>query len=288
MLKVPLPFEIDHNKAVEIAGVLSGLIAQRHRLISMPEYQLPRNLMPGGREHALYLTYVISIDYMTHAEKLWQKARGAYELSPERFTPEKVLALSERTLGCFLKGLGARFGSPAAETWKKISAVLMEKYGGDPRNITDQPLTIKEIKERLSDFPYLRGAKLANFYIRVMGETGLFKVKDLNELDIPVDKQITRFTVYTGVLRLKSGKFQGCANDDPLRSLIQEAWRRAAKAIGTAPWRLDEPMWNIGSKLCTYRKCKQCPIENLCNKTKGITFKENVIMWTVDNEKDES
>jgi len=61
------------------------------------------------------------------------------------------------------------------------------------------------------DFPYLRGAKLANFYIRVMGETGLFKVKDLDELDVPVDKQIARFTIYTGVLKLKSGKFQGCA-----------------------------------------------------------------------------
>ncbi|MBS7649342.1 hypothetical protein KEJ17_06860, partial [Candidatus Bathyarchaeota archaeon] len=246
---------------------------------SMPEYQLPRNLLAGSREHALYLTYVISIDYMTDAAKLWRSARGAYELYPESFTPEKVLAVSERTLQAFLRGLGARFGSYAARTWKKISTVLIEKYGGDPRNITPQPLTIKEIKERLSDFPYLRGAKLANFYIRAMGETGLLKVKDLDELDIPVDKQITRFTAYTGVLRLRGGKFQGCANDDPLRSLIQEAWRNAAKTIGTAPWKLDEPMWNIGSKLCTYRKCKQCPVENLCNKTKGITFKENMMFW---------
>ena len=54
----------------------------------MPEYQLPRNLKAESREHALYLTYIISIDYMTDAEKLWSKARGAYELYPERFTPE--------------------------------------------------------------------------------------------------------------------------------------------------------------------------------------------------------
>jgi len=53
-----------------------------------------------------------------------------------------------------------------------------------------------------------------------MGETELFKVKDLNELDVPVDKQIARFTIYTGVLKLRSGSFQGCANDDPLQSLI--------------------------------------------------------------------
>jgi len=279
LLGAPVQFIIDEGKGVDVARVMLDLIGQRHRLVSMPEYQLPRNLRAGSREHALYLTYIISIDYMTDAEKLWSKARGAYELHPERFTPEKILAVSERTLQAFLRGIGARFGSYAAKTWKKISKILMEKYDGDPRNIAAQPLTIEEIKEKLIDFPYLRGAKLANFYIRAMGEAGLFKVKDLDELDIPVDKQIARFTIYTGVLKLRSGKFQGCANDDPLRSLIQEAWRRAAKTVGTAPWRLDEPMWNIGSKLCTYRKCKQCPIESLCNKTRGITFKENIIIW---------
>ena len=252
---MPIQFEVNQNKAIDIAKILLDLIEQRHWLVSMPEYQLPRNLKPGSREHALYLTYVISIDYMTDAEKLWQKARGAYEFYPERFTPGKILAVSEKTLQVFLRRLGARFGSNAAKTWKKISAILMDKYGGDPRNITAQPLTIKEIKAKLSDFPYLRGSKLANFYIRAMGETSLFKVKDLNELDIPVDKQIARFTVYTGVLKLRGGKFQGCANDDPLRSLIQEAWRNTAKKLGTAPWKLDEPMWNIGSKLYTYKKC---------------------------------
>jgi hypothetical protein len=245
----------------------------------MPEYQLPRNLAAGSREHALYLTYVISIDYMTDAEKLWSKARGAYELYPERFTPGKISTVSERTLEAFLRRLGARYAPSAVKTWKKISTILTEKYGGDPRNITLEPLTIDEIKDRLSGFPYLRGPKLSNFYIRVMGETGLFKVKDLDMLDIPVDKQIARFTVYTGVLKLDSGKFQGCVNDDPFRSIIQRIWREAAKAINTSPWRLDEPMWNIGSKLCTYRKCKECPVDDLCDKTKGAAFKENIIVW---------
>jgi len=279
MLRVPVQFEINNVKAVNIAKVMVDLIKQAHWLVSMPEYRLPQNLQAGTREHALYLTFVISIDYMTDAEKLWSKARSAYELYPEKFTPEKVLAVSERTLEVFVKRLGARFGSSAAKTWKKISQVLMEKYGGDPRNITAQPLTIEEIKWRLQDFPYLRGAKLTNFYIRAMGETGLFKVKDLDELDIPVDKQIARFTIYTGVLKLKGGRFQGCVNDDPLRSLIQEAWREAAKTVGIAPWKLDEPMWNIGSKLCTYRRCGRCPVNAYCDKTKGVTLRENLLIW---------
>jgi N-glycosylase/DNA lyase len=155
----------------------------------------------------------------------------------------------------------------------------MEKYAGDPRNITKEQSTIAEIEYKLNSFPYLSGPKLKNFYIRAMGETGLFKVKNLNELDIPVDKQVARFTAYTGVIKLIGKKFQGCANDDPLRSTIQEVWRNAAKTYCIAPWKLDEPIWNIGSKLCTKRKCNQCPVDGLCDKTKGITFKENILFW---------
>lgn len=57
----------------------------------MSEYVLPRNLKEGTREHALFLTYVISLDYMTDAEKLWMRSRGANELHPDRFVPETIL-----------------------------------------------------------------------------------------------------------------------------------------------------------------------------------------------------
>ena len=245
----------------------------------MPEYVLPENLEEGSREHALFLTYVISIDYMTDAEKLWKKSRDAYEFNPERFIPETILKFSPRTIETFVRDLGARFYPSAAKTWIKISKILLDEHGGDPRNITSQSLTIAELKEKIDEFPYLRGPKLTNFYIRAMGETGLFKVKNLNELDIPVDKQVARFTMYTGVVRLLSEQFQGCVHEPPLRGLIEEAWRNAAKKLGTPPWKLDEPIWTVGSKLCSGRKCGKCPVEDLCDKTRGITFKENTAIW---------
>jgi len=279
---VKTEFVIDDLKALKIAAKLFSEFYNRKGVFegySMPEYVLPRNLKEGTREHALFLTYVISIDYMTDAEKLWRKSRGAYELHPERFTPEEILKVSPRTVETFVRKLGARFGSGAVKTWVAISKVLLDKYDGDPRNITKEPLGIVDMKKRLNDFPYLRGNKLSNFYIRVMGEKGLFKVKNLEELDIPVDKQVARFTIYTGVLKLLDKQFIGCAQDNPLRSLIEGAWRQVAKTLGTAPWKLDEPIWTIGSKLCSERKCGKCPVEDLCDKTKGGTFKENTVIW---------
>jgi len=280
--KFEVEFAIDDLKAFKIAERLFDQFYNRKGFFedySMPEYVLPRNLKEGTREHALFLTYVISIDYMTDADRLWKKSRGAYELYPERFTPEKILKISPRTVETIVKSLGARFYSNAAKTWIKISKVLVDKYDSDPRNITRESLEVDEIKRRLRDFPYLRGNKLSNFYIRAMGETGLFKVKNLNELDIPVDKQVARFTIYTGVLKLLSEQFIGCAQENPLRNLIEEAWRNAAKKLSTAPWKLDEPIWTIGSKLCSGRKCGKCPVKELCDETKGITFKENTVVW---------
>lgn len=280
--KYEVEFAVDDVKAFKIADRLFDQFYNRKGIFkdySMPEYVLPRNLAEGTKEHALFLTYVISIDYMTDAVKLWKRSRGAYELYPERFTPEEILKVSPRTVETIVKSLGARFYSNAAKTWIKISRLLLDKYGGDPRNITREPLEIKELKRRLQDFPYLRGNKLSNFYIRVMGETGLFKVKNLDELDIPVDKQVARFTMYTGVLELLSEQFVGCAQENPLRDLIEEAWRTAAKKLAAPPWKLDEPIWTIGSKLCSQRKCGKCPVEELCDKAKGIIFKENTVIW---------
>lgn len=195
-------FEIDYDKASSIARILMH-IRQKHPPNIVPEYQLPRNIREGSRELALYYTYLVTLDYMTDAERLWQRTREAYEQHPEIFTPEKILEINEKELALFLKNLGARFYNRGSKAWRKISEILLRDYNGDPRNITIQPLTIKEIKEKhLVKFPYLRGQKLSNFYLRVMGEKGLLKIIDFNELDVAVDIQVARFPISTVFIRI--------------------------------------------------------------------------------------
>jgi len=70
-----------------------------------------------------------------------------------------------------------------------------------------------------------------------------------------------------------------CVHEEPLRSLIEEAWRKAANELDTSPWKLDEPIWTVGSKLCSKRKCKQCPVESLCDNTKGVRFNNAIAFW---------
>jgi endonuclease III len=277
--EITIQFKVNEEKAIEIAEKLLDFFYRQKRRVEGYQAELPSNLDRESKEHALYLTYVISVDYMTDADKLWKKSRKAYESKPEKFRPEVILNLGNRILQRFVRDIGARFPSNGAKTWKTISRILLEKYDGDPRNITRRPLSIGEIKDKLKEFPYLKGGKLSNFYIRAMGENKLFKITNFDEHDISVDQQVARFTVYTGVLQLISDRFEGCVHKDPFKDLIENAWRKAAKANNIPPWKLDEPIWAIGSKLCSKRKCSKCPVEEFCNKTRGIRFKENIIVW---------
>lgn len=104
-------FKIDDDRAFKIGRRLFNEFYSHKGFFekySMPEYVLPRNLKQGSKEHALWLTYVISIDYMTDAEKLWKKSIGAYELYPERFAPEHILKVSQKSVETFVRSLGAR------------------------------------------------------------------------------------------------------------------------------------------------------------------------------------
>jgi len=279
---VSIEFEADDAKAHNIADRLFDQFYDQKGFFqgyTMPEYLLPTGMIKGSREHALYLTYVISIDYMTDARKLWSNARGAFSFYPERFQPSTILDLADRTLTSFLRNLGARYPKSALATWKKISTLLNEKYEGDPRNITNTPLTIDEIRNRIDEFPYLRGDKLFNFYLRAMGENGLLKISNFNELDIPVDAQVARFTFYTGAVKIKGQSFQGCVYEDPLRGIIQAVWRRAANELNIYQWKLDEPIWTIGSSLCAKWKCGRCPVEELCEKVKGYRIIGGNLTW---------
>ena len=46
----------------------------------------------------------------------------------------------------------------------------------------------------------------------------------------------------------------------------------AAKKMSLPAWYLDEPLWSIGSKLCSKRTCHRCPIEKLCRKNFNVKF----------------
>jgi hypothetical protein len=265
----------DIERATNIARMLYDQFKNKTGFFEgyeMPEYVPPSGLDRSSREYALYLTYVIAIDFQTNAVKLWSRVRNLYENDPKLFEPEIIMNLEKDYLRSIVRSLGARYPSGGADGWKKISKILLDKYEGDPKNLTKEQISLEELRRRLQEFPYLRGKKLNTFYIRAMGENGLFKISDFDKLSVAVDIQVARVTFYTGALKI-TGSYYGCIHHEPIRTMIEDTWSQAAKNLEIPAWYLDEPLWSVGSKLCSKKACHRCPIKEFCQKNFEVKFK---------------
>ena len=272
-------FDYDVELATEIGKVLHEQFSTKTGYFEghvMPEYIMP-DIEPGSREMALYYTYVLAVDYQTDAHRLWRRSRTQYDAHPEMFEPEVILDTPDDQLRAFVQSIGARFPKNGAKAWKTISRILIDKYDGDPRNLTRNPITTKELERRLDQFPYIRGKKIGALFQRVMGDLGLLQISDLDKVDVAVDLQVSRFTFYTGVLK-PIGNVSGSVQQPPIRPAIEGVWRQAANNIGIAPWKLDEPIWVIASNQCTGMICGPCPVRGLCERNFHIEVQGNQVI----------
>lgn len=264
----------DVEKAKRISTLLYSLYSQRSGFFEgykMPEYIDPTTNI-GAKELALYLTYIISIDYQTNAERLWEKARRAFRSNPEMFTPEKVITTDKGALEHFVRSLGARFPSNGAKAWREISRILLDDFEGTPLNLTRKPMTVISLRHVISQFPYLRGRKLSNFYMRVMYEKKFFKIIDPQNIPVAPDIQVCRISFYTGVLKMIGGSNVDIGRNS-IRNQVEHVWSEATKNWGIPAAYLDEPLWTIGSKLCANKQCSPCPLKDICEKNFSVTFR---------------
>ena len=78
-MEIVTRFALDSERAAKIASTLHPLFINRKGIFKdyqMPEWILPIRVKAGSKEHALYLTYVIAVDFGVDAEALWKNARG--------------------------------------------------------------------------------------------------------------------------------------------------------------------------------------------------------------------
>lgn len=139
-------------------------------------------------------------------------------------------------------------------------------------------MTSRDVWRRLDRFPYIKGKKIGTLYLRVMGDLGLFKISDLDPLDVAVDVQVSRFTFYTGAL-VPLRPMEGCVHNPPIKPAIERVWRQAASRVGCAPWQLDMPIWAIASNQCTGKWCNPCPVKKLCKQNFDANIQGNILKY---------
>ncbi len=167
-------------------------------------------------------------------------------------------------------------GKPFKETTEEdIFAVFTRKKegGASPRSLQQYKMVIKSFYRFLYDLPRHQYPKQVwnlnsgnNKRKAPIRPDGLFKIEDFDELSVAVDIQVARVTFYTGVLNIK-GSYYGCIHHEPIRPMIENVWSEAAKKLSIPAWYLDEPLWPIGSKLCSKRPVIDAQSENGVTET---------------------
>ena len=165
----------------------------------------------GSYEHMMFITMVVSIDYMRDADKLWQAGRETMEDNETRwlFSPEMVKDRSiDEIIAAMKKHKLSQKHNRDADIWKRVSESFARLYNSDPRNFLEKcewdatKLFEKKYDIRFKrDFPSLSGDKIFPLWIRMLHDNVGIRLKNLEKMPIPVDVHIARATFTTGCLK---------------------------------------------------------------------------------------
>lgn len=275
--------KIDIEKGTQVARILFDKFNSEEGIFGhniMPEDLLwgsdlsGIDVKKGTYEHLMFITMVVSIDYMRDADKLWQAGRETMDDEETKwlFIPEIV---KDRTIDEIIQAmqkykLSQKYNRDT-DIWKRISVSFANIYSSDPRNLLEEceydamKLFEKKFDMRFKlDFPSLSGNKIFPLWIRMLHDNVGINLKNLEEMPIPVDVHIARATFTTGCLR---GEYIGSISD--ITPKIDEAWKTAIAEIEHQKLKyalqMDECLWHLSKYGCRFRKDDFCPKRGECH-----------------------
>ena len=190
---------------------------------------------------ALFLFYVIQLDYATKSQRLYAGARELFDSKSEFFTPEFIDNLPELELRNYLeKYLKPRYINEAIKRYKANSTKLSDDYSSNPLLIFENSKSAKEALDKVRDFRGF-GPKIGNFYVRTMINTFNYDYPDIESILPPVDVHDVRIAYLMGFID----------SDKMTQKNIlttKELWSLACKNSKTSWLTFDKALWLLGSE----------------------------------------
>lgn len=145
-----------------------------------------------------------------------------------------------------------RYWRTMASHTKNVAQLLVDKYEGSADNVWNDNPTVEILYDRLSEFKGI-GPKKANMALRALALFFKVPIRNLEDIDIPVDVHVRRIFQRTG--------FSG---SDSMEDIV-EAARRVHPEF---PAELDLPSWLIGRRWCHAQNpdCDNCVLVDNCRK----------------------
>lgn len=225
------------NKVIKLKQIYEqGLIPRLH------QHEVNPGLPKGDRLNYLYFTLPVALNFQRSSPAMWAAALKTFE-DPKTnylFFPELVMAKPfEQIQADLLKHKLALQRNKHTQIWIAICKVLNEQFDNDPRqifkaaqNCVVRTKDILQIK-RKKDFPYLSGAKMANYWLYILHHFTDVKLRNLQKISIIPDTHVLQASLMLGVTE---------PGDAP--EVVAKKWFKLLKSINLQPIELHPILWN--------------------------------------------
>ena len=189
----------------------------------------------------------------------------------------------------YLKPMGRQGASMYG--WYHNCSVLCEKYDGniveffkkhnnDAQEIRDVIQVSIGAKSEKKEFLRL-GPKLTPLFLQWVGRYGLHELDNLDGFGIPVDFQLCRIAIETGIVEVGNDIYRA----DLAYKIFLPLISKLCKEYNWEPRLVSEALWVIGSMGCTRDQRSiapyySCPIKPFCN---GVLHKLDKDYWKFSN-----
>lgn len=242
----------------------SGLLSDTADLV---ENQIPSGVQPLSRGHALFLFYTVVNDHGMKSTRLYAQAKALFLEHLDLFEPFRIIEDFNRPEDIRLiestgKRLGTRYPRETAKRWYLNSERLIEKFDGDPRNLFRSASNARTLMKEITAFRGY-GPKIGGMLLRAVIGLGFADVSGVEDVLVPVDIHDSRISFFTGILKFDN-------HDNPKINYythapqIQKVLLQACNLLGLEWLDTDRALWLIGSRGCVNKRCKLCPLHDIC------------------------
>lgn len=206
------------------------------------EHEVNPGLDIPSRENYLYFTLPVCINFQRSSPAMWQSALKTWNDTETNylFFPEQVVITDIEKIkqDLFKHRLSLQINKHA-DIWTKISSTLHKLFNNDPREIykkgNNNVVKILNLiqNEQKEHFPYLRGQKLANYWLFIQSKYTDIKLTNMHEISIIPDTHIIQSTAALGLAQ---------ENEAPEKVAI--VWKELLKDSLFTPVELHPILWN--------------------------------------------
>ncbi len=303
-----MPVKVAYDSIERVSKVLArarqSVLAYRDDL-SNPELYPPKDEDP--ELVARYLFFMVAIDHRMStpqmqfegyirgkfyhgADALWRLGMIKFEETRGRFfDPENLSKISVEEIRSWLRigDKAVRDPEIRAMLLRDAARKLLKFYRGSVMELIDSCQGYvrrggEGIVELLKAFlPYMDPVEKKSFLlVKFLARRGLLRIRDPENLRVPVDNHLTRIAVRLGIVTvLDKEPFRGEREaaeweDVAIRYCVREAYAEVAKEAGTSPLDLDDFLWSFGRKICRFGepRCGECVLAEVCKARESGEF----------------